>query len=105
MTQSSQRSPADGVDYVDSETVAIYLEVPGSKIVLLQGYFELYEGVGIVRTVDVRRSLLCILTTPSMVDDCLAVLDAISEQIPWRPAPLPEQADRERYLGYFKKGL
>src|SRR5437868_180480 len=103
MTSSSQSLQNEGVDRLDSETFAIYLEVPGSKVVLLQAFFEHYEGVGVVRTLDIRRSLVCILTTPAMLDEALRVLDAAHEELGWRFAPLPAAEDRERYRGYFKK--
>lgn len=90
---------------LDDQSVALFLEVPSSKVVLLQAYFELYEGVGICRTVDIRRSLVCILTTTSMVENCRAVLDAIRPETQWQFAPNPSPEDRDRYLGYFKKGL
>ncbi len=35
----------------DSETRVLYLEVPNESVVLLQGAFELSEGLGIVRTI------------------------------------------------------
>ena len=71
---------------IDEQTVALPLVVPGSQVVLLQAFFELYEGPGTVRTVDIRASLICIITTPSMVSDCIDVLEAIRSQVQWRYA-------------------
>lgn len=90
-------------DILDPICRAIYLEVPGSAIVLLQAFFESYEGVGIIRTLSVRKSLVCILTTESMFEDCCSVLHAIRHQVPWRGVPKPEEAERELYHGYFRK--
>ena len=90
-------------DFLDQECRAIYLEVPGSAIVLLQAYFESYEGVGIIRTLSVKKSLVCILTTASMFEDCCKILHAIRDQVPWRTVPKPEEAQRELYHGYFRK--
>jgi hypothetical protein len=70
--------------HVDDETRVLALEVPGSKVVLLQAFFELYEGPGAVRTVDIKNSLLCIITTPSLLDACLEVLNAIQPVVHWR---------------------
>ena len=71
----------------DNETVIIHLECPGSKVVLLQSLFELYEGAGVVRTVDIRKSLVCILTTPQCLDLCIDILKGCEEMISWRPLP------------------
>lgn len=89
-------------EQVDELTHIIYLEVPGSKVVLLQAIFELYEGVGTVRTLDIKRSLVCILTTPDMLPHCLMILDAIEPRILWRFAQRPSAEDRDRYLGYYR---
>ena len=96
-------------DKLDDNTYAIYLEVPGSKIVELQAHFELYEGIGIVRTLSVKNSLVCILTTKDMLNDCIELLNALrnnnaGNEIPWRAAKIPEPEIRELYHGYQKKG-
>lgn len=75
---------ADPSIQIDAETRVLALEVPGSKVVLLQAFFELYEGPGAVRTVDIKNSLLCIITTPSMLEACLEVLRAIQPSVHWR---------------------
>lgn len=91
------------VETVDGDTASICLEVPGAEVVALQGYFETYEGLGLVRTLDIRRSLVCVLTTPSMLDDCMALLEALRPEIGWRPARRPADLSGDRFLGYFKK--
>ncbi len=77
---------------LDHETTAYYLEVPRNQIVLLQTYFELYDGVGTVRTLEGDRAVVCILTTPSMAKDCEEVLQAIREQVAWTPCEPPASA-------------
>lgn len=69
---------------LDDHCVAIYLEVPGSQVVELQAYFEMYESLGTVRTLDIKNSSVCILTTTSLCDECLAALDNLKARIPWR---------------------
>ena len=91
------------VDNLDEWTRAIYLEVPSAKIVLFQAYFELFEGLGIVRTLSVRRSLVCVLTTRDCLQDCFRVLSALRPEIPWRQVARPEEAVQQLYLGYFGK--
>ena len=90
------------IEEIDQVTRVIYLEVPGANVVLLQGYFETYEGLGTVRTLDIRSSLVCILTTASILEDCLNALDSIKAEIGWRMVE-PNVELRDRYLGYFKR--
>jgi len=71
---------------LDAHTWAIFLEVPGSKIVSLQALFETYEGLGTLRTIDAQNSLVCVLTTDSLLTDCKQALDSIRNMIPWRLA-------------------
>lgn len=78
------------VEKLDEQTYVIYLEVPPSQVVLLQGLFELYEGLGTVRTLDIPRSLVCILTTPSFIEDCIDVLEAIEYTVKCRVVPRPK---------------
>lgn len=70
---------------IDPQTVAFYLEVPRSHVVLLQVFFELYDGVGTVRTLDKDVAIACVLTTPSHLQTCMGVLEAIKEQVAWAP--------------------
>ena len=73
------------IEQVDEVTQKIYLDVPSSKIVLLQAIFELHEGIGTVRTLDARQSLICIFTPNQMLDTCLELLESIRDIVPWRP--------------------
>ena len=88
---------------LDDYGLALYLEVPGTQLVALQACFESYEGLGVVRTLDIRRSLVCILTTPGMLDDCLRLLESQKSEIAWQGTGRPSDLDEERFLGYFKK--
>lgn len=94
---------------LDPETRAIVLSVPGEQVVALQGFFELYEGIGTVRTLDIQRSLVCILTTATMEPTCRAVLEAIQGQINWEdreidPAELAKMHSEDYFLGFTTKG-
>ncbi len=74
---------------IDANTVAFYLEVPRSHVVLITVFFELYDGVGTVRTLDKEGAVVCVLTTPSQVQDCVGVLKAIAEHVAWVPCSEP----------------
>jgi len=92
-------------DIIDAGTWAYYLAVPSEKVVLLQALFELYEGLGTVRTLNLRKSLVCVLTTPTVGADCRRALEAIRLLIPWQPVARPEEAERQLYLGYFHESV
>ena len=88
---------------LDDHAYVLYLQVPSAQLVALQAYLESYEGVGLVRTLDIRRSLVCILTTPGMLTPCMELLEKLREEIGWQAAALPGDMEAERFLGYFKK--
>lgn len=77
---------------IDPHTVVFYLEVPRSQIVLLQTYFELYDGIGTVRTLETPRNVVSVFTTPGLKNDCIEMLNAIRENVAWRVcSEIPEQ--------------
>ncbi|MBX7136435.1 MAG: DUF4911 domain-containing protein [Oligoflexia bacterium] len=69
---------------LDDECCALLLEVQSSRIVQLQALFESFEGLGVVRTMDIKQSLVSILTTNSQTTCCLELLEEIRPTIPWR---------------------
>ena len=81
--------PQESLEKLDDGSFALYLEVPGAKVVLLQAYFELYEGIGVVRTLDIRSSLVCIVVTADMLEDCMQALAAIHDRTQWKFASPP----------------
>ena len=92
------------IDTLDDHCNALYLEVPGSKVVLFQAFFDTYESIGIVRTLSIRDSRICILTTPDTTPIALQILDSIHSFLPWRMlSERPVEAEKELFLGYFRK--
>jgi hypothetical protein len=86
-------SPAPIPVPIDENTVAFYLEVPRSHVVLITVYFELYDGVGTVRTLDKESAVVCVLTSPSQSQDCINVLYAIRDRVSWVPcSDVPQSA-------------
>ena len=78
---------------IEPRSIAWYLEVPRSQVVLLQAYFELYDGVATVRTLRGENPIVCVLTTPEQKNDCMGVLEAISKEVQWRVwrGPIPQE--------------
>lgn len=68
---------------IDPGTIAIYLKVPRAHVVLLQTYFELYDGVATVRTMEGEDRVICVLTSQGQQEDCISVLEAIREDVAW----------------------
>ena len=87
---------------LDGIAVAVYLEVPGSKVVLFQAFFDIYEDVGFVRTIDIKRSRVCVVTTKDLFPKCKEILESIKSNVPWRLVEKPE--DHEKIFGYSRKG-
>jgi hypothetical protein len=71
---------------LDPVTVAFYLRVPRSHVVLLQTYFELYDGVGTVRTLRGSEQVVSVLTTTTQKQDCIHVLEALRGDVHWEIA-------------------
>ncbi len=86
----------EGVEQLDQNTYAVYIHCPGAYIVDLQSYFEIYESLGVVRTIDSRNSLVGIITTPTMLPEVELVLEGLKEVIPWTRASLPSEELRAK---------
>ena len=78
---------------IDDHARAIFLELPPSDVVLLQALIESYEGVATVRTIDLKRSLVCVVTTASLLGTTIEVLQGLKPNVRWRAVPPPPQQD------------
>ena len=92
-------------DYDQFGTVAFYLLVPRSHLILLQAYFELYDGVGTVRTINTPAPVVCVMTTADMADDCMKVLSALRDEIHWTVTERPAGGNQLRYENDTNKEL
>lgn len=92
---------SESIDQLDEHCIAIYLEVPPTRVALFQAYFELYEGLGVVRTLSVKRSLLCVLTSTSQLSTCLEALTSLEPSIGWRFMPRVEIEGHEDLVRSF----
>ena len=75
---------------IDDDTVALYLEVPRSHVVLLTVFFELYDGVGTVRTLSGPDPIICVMTTNGLKEDCIGVLEAVRNDVHWEITNPPQ---------------
>jgi DNA-binding response OmpR family regulator len=72
---------------LDPVTIAFYLRAPRSHIILLQAYFELYDGLGTVRTLEGDDQVICVLTSKAQEEDCIQMLEAIRDDVHWDIVP------------------
>lgn len=70
----------------DPDTVTFFLKIDGPQVVLFQAIFETYEGVGTVRTLDIRSSLISVITTKDQAADCQRLLGSIRKEFSWECA-------------------
>lgn len=69
---------------LDENCTAIFLSLPSSNIVLLQAHLEIYEGLGMLRTQNVKDSIVTVLTTPSALPECRMLLEALRPELQWK---------------------
>lgn len=81
---------------LDEHARAIFLQLPPSDVVLLQALIESYEGVATVRTIDLKRSLVCVVTTASLLETTCQLLEGLKPTVRWLAVPPPAESD---YIG------
>ncbi len=67
----------------------IYLEIAPEHIAYIKFIFESYEEVGIIRTVDRKKSIIVLLAMPDFVDAARAIVDSLKQDIPLAEIPRP----------------
>jgi len=65
------------------------LENAPEHIAYIKLIFESYEEVGIIRTVDRKKSIIVLLAMPDFVDDARAIIDSLKQDIPLAEIPRP----------------
>jgi|GEM_PF-2826926 len=89
---------------LDCQCRAVFLEIPPRGVVLLQAVIESYENLGVVRTVDPRQGVICIVTTKSGVTIVLEILDSLKDSVLWRfLSEVPADLEEDIIPGYKKR--
>lgn len=65
----------------DQITQIIYIKTSPKMVVYLQALFEIYESVAIVKTIDVEKSILALITTIDYKELCLNILESVKEYV------------------------
>jgi hypothetical protein len=73
----------------------IYLETPPENIAYVKFIFESYEYVGIIRTLDRKRSVIVLLAMRDFAATARAIVASLHQEIPLRELtpPLPITGD------------
>ena len=67
----------------------IYLEIAPEHIAYIKFIFESYEEVGIIRTVDRKKSIIVLLAMPDFINAARAIIDSLKQDIPLAEIPRP----------------
>ncbi|MGI6680165.1 MAG: DUF4911 domain-containing protein [Bdellovibrionota bacterium] len=88
------------IDALDDKTSGIYLKVPEKKVVMMQSYFEIYDGIATVRTLDIRNSLICIIVPNCNLQICLEILESIKKDVGFEFIKKPENIKENDFVGF-----
>ena len=67
----------------------IFLEVSPEDIAYVKFIFESYEGVGIVRTVDQKKSIIDILVVNDFQETARSIVLSLSHEVKMKDVPRP----------------
>jgi len=68
----------------------IYLEIRPEDIAYVKFIFESYESVGIIRTVDRKKSIIVLLAVDDFLEVARAILASLKNEIPLVEIPRPD---------------
>lgn len=69
-----------GIDYSDAYRIVV--KVRREDIVYLNGIFESYDNLAVIRTIDRWESLVEILASPYFVSDVKGILEELKREMP-----------------------
>ncbi len=67
----------------------IFLEVSPEDIAYVKFIFESYEGVGIVRTVDQKKSIIDILVVDDFQETARSIVLSLNHEVKMKEVPRP----------------
>ncbi len=79
MKENLMINNADVIDYTD--VYRIVIKVRREDIVYLNGIFESYDNLAIIRTIDRWESIVEILASPYFVSDVKRILEELKKEI------------------------
>jgi hypothetical protein len=69
----------------------IYLETPAQHIAYIKFIFESYEEVGMIRTVDRKKSIIVLLAMDDFLDTAREILESLKCEVPLLEVPRPAE--------------
>ncbi len=87
---------------LDEFAIALFVKLPASKVAFLQSLLETYEGLGTVRTLDVKNSLIAVITTTLQLATCEELLNSVKPIVSWSYAQELEDQTKQEYFGFMK---
>ena len=76
----------------------IYLEIAPEHIAYIKFIFESYEEIGIIRTVDRKKSIIVLLAMPDFVDAAHGIIDSLKQDIPLAEIPRPADLSDDWFM-------
>ena len=86
------------------ELQAIYLETPPECIAYIKFIFESYEDVGIIRTVDRKKSIIVLLAMNDFIDTAREILDSIRQDVPLAEVLRPNDITDDWFMAELATG-
>jgi hypothetical protein len=76
----------------------IYLETAPENIAYVKFIFESYEEIGIIRTIDRKRSVIVLLAMNDFLDAARAVVASLAREIPIREIAKPADSSDDWFM-------
>ncbi len=76
----------------------IYLEIAPEHIAYIKFIFESYEEVGIIRTVDRKKSIIVLLAMPDFIDAAHEIIASLKKDIPLAEIPRPADLSDDWFM-------
>lgn len=76
----------------------IYLEIAPEHIAYVKFIFESYEEVGIIRTVDRKKSIIVLLAMPDFFAAAEAIIESLKNDIPLAVIPRPADLSDDWFM-------
>jgi hypothetical protein len=76
----------------------IYLETPPEDIAYIKFIFESYEEVGIIRTIDRKKSIIVLLAMDDFAETAREILNSLKREVPVREVPRPVDSSADWFM-------
>jgi hypothetical protein len=92
------RAISQALTVLHMELHDIYLQIPPEHIAYVKFIFESYEEVGIIRTVERKKSIIVLLAMSDFLDTAHKILDSIKSDVPLREVSRPADMNDDWFM-------